>query len=104
MMSSRFLPVDRQARVAGADDDVQHLVDRIVHVHGADPDARHHHLVDLRLGQLDDAVDHLLLVLLDAALLAAGLDQHLQLLGRQVAGLRSLLAAKRADEQPGDQR
>ena len=39
-------------------------------VDGADPDARHHHLVDLCLGQLDDPVDHLLLVLLDAALLA----------------------------------
>jgi hypothetical protein len=74
--------------VAGPNDEVQNLVDGVVHVHGPDPDPRHHHLVDLGLGQLDDAVDHLLLVVLDAALRAAGFDQHLQLLGRQVAGLR----------------
>ena len=38
---------DRKARVAGGDDHLEHLVERVVDVHGTDADARDHHLVDL---------------------------------------------------------
>ncbi len=55
----------RQPGVAGGDDHVEHLVDRVVDVDGADADAGHHHLVDALVPELDDPVDHLLLVLLD---------------------------------------
>ncbi len=60
---------DRQARMAGPHDHVEHLLEGIVDIHRADADARHHHLVDALLGELDDPVDHLLLVFLDPALL-----------------------------------
>ena len=94
-----------QAGVAGADDHLEHLVERIVDVDGADADARHHDLVHALLGELDDPVDHLLLLLLDAALLGPGLDQQLELLGGQVTALGSLGPPQEADEQradPGD--
>jgi hypothetical protein len=57
--------------VACADDHLEHLVEGVVDVDGADADARHHHLVDLLVPELDDPVDHLLLLLLDAPLLRA---------------------------------
>ena len=44
-------------------------------------DARHHHLVHAPLAELDDRVDHLLLLGLEDALLAAALDDQPQLLG-----------------------
>ena len=58
-------------------------------------DARHHHLVDAALAELQHGADHLLLFRLDDALLAAALDQDHQLLGaRSVAvGLRHAKAA-----------
>ncbi len=88
--------------MAGPHDHVEHLVERIIDVDRADADARHHHLVHALLGELDDPVDHLLLLLLDAALLGTGLHQQLQLLGREVAALRPLGAAQQADEQRAD--
>ncbi len=98
------LLVDRDARVPGLHDHAEHLVDRVAHLDRLDPDARHHHLVHLGLGQLDDPVDHLLLVLFDASLLAPRLDEHLQLLGRQVAGLGPILAPQGAHQDVRDGR
>ena len=46
-----------------------------------DVDPRDHHLVDAALAELDDRVDHLLLLGLEDALLAAALDDEPQLLG-----------------------
>ena len=46
-----------------------------------DGDARDHHLVDALVAELDDRVDHLLLLGLEDALLAAALDDQAQLLG-----------------------
>ena len=44
-------------------------------------DARDHHLVDALVAELDDRVDHLLLLGLEDALLAAALDDEAELLG-----------------------
>ena len=52
-----------------------------VDVEPDDRDARHHDLVDAALAELDDRVDHLLLLGLEDALLAAALDDEHQLLG-----------------------
>ena len=46
-----------------------------------DRDARDHHLVEAPVAELDDRVDHLLLLGLEDALLAATLDDQPQLLG-----------------------
>ena len=54
--------------MAGLDDEVEDLVDRLVDLDRPDPDARDHHLVDLLVPELDDPVDHLLLGFLDLAL------------------------------------
>ena len=90
--------------MTGRDDRVEHLVDRVVDVDGADADARDHDLVDRLVPELDDPVDHLLLLLLDVALLGAGLDEDLELLGRQVAALRLLRSAQQPDEDGADPR
>ena len=50
--------------------------------------ARDHDLVDAALAELDDRVDHLLLLGLEDALLAATLDEQLELLGRDLASGR----------------
>ena len=49
-----------------------------------DVDARHHDLVDAPVAELDDRADHLLLLGLEDALLAAALDDQAQLLGRDL--------------------
>ena len=98
-MLSRLSSKTGSRECPARDDHVEHLVDRIVDVDGADADAGHHHLVDALVPELDDPVDHLLLVLLDLALLRARLDQQLQLLDRQVAALRLLGAAHQAHQQ-----
>ena len=45
-----------------------------------DVDARNHHLADRLVGHLEDAVDHLALLLLDDPLLLADVEKELQLL------------------------
>ena len=60
-------------------------------------DARDHHLVDALVAELDDRVDHLLLLGLEDALLAATLDEDLELLGAHHARVRLACA-----EQPRD--
>ena len=72
---------------------------------------RHHHVRDLLLGEVEDLVEHLALVLLDLAVLGRDLEQHLQLrlrvrlaLGeRRVDADRALRQLARALEHP-DQR
>ena len=76
------LLVDRDARVAVADDHVDDLLERRILGERRDVDARDHHLVDALLAQLEHRADHLLLLGLDDALLAAALDEDHQLLGR----------------------
>ena len=64
-----------------------------------DRDPRDHHLVDAALAELDDRVDHLLLLGLEDALLAAALDDQAQLLGADLGLVRDVAA-----EQAGDRR
>ena len=47
---------------------------------GDDVDTRHHHLADRLVGHLEDAVDHLALLLLDDPLLLPDVEEQLQLL------------------------
>ena len=54
--------------------------------------------MDALVPELDDPVDHLLLLLLDPALLGAGLDEQLELLGGEVPTLRLLGPAEQLDE------
>ena len=74
--------VDRDARVAPSTM-VSTIWSRVA-VDGQrhDGDARHHHLVHLALAEPQHGADHLLLLGLDDALLAAPLDEDHQLLGR----------------------
>jgi hypothetical protein len=89
--------------VPGSDRHVENGVERVARFDRPNPDARHHQLVDFGIRELDDAVDHLLLVLLYPTLLGPGLDEQLELLGRQVPCLRLLGAAESADQEPGDE-
>ncbi len=75
------LLVDRDPRVALLDDEVDRLLERRVRPDPGDRDARDHDLVDAPLAELDDRVDHLLLLGLEDALLAAALDDQAELLG-----------------------
>ncbi len=73
--------IDRDARVADLDDEGDRLLERRVDLERRDRDARDHDLVDAPLTQLDDRVDHLLLLGLERPLLRAALDDEPQLLG-----------------------
>ena len=64
-----------------------------------DGDARHHDLVDAPAAELDDRVDHLLLLGLQDPLLAATLDDEPQLVGRD-PGLGGDLGAEQASDGP----
>ena len=64
------------------DDRVDELVEWRVFRQRRDVDARDHDLVDPSLAQLEHRADHLLLLRLDDALLAAALDEDKQLLSR----------------------
>ena len=65
-----------------------------------DRDPRDHHLVDAPVAELDDRVDHLLLLGLEDPLLAAALDDQAQLLGRDL-GLGGDLGAEQAGDRRG---
>ena len=73
--------VDGEPRVALLDDPVDRLVERGRGRQGDDRDPRDHDLVDPPVAELDDRVDHLLLLGLEDPLLAAALDDQPQLLG-----------------------
>ena len=88
--------VDRDPAVALLDDDVDRLLHRRVDGEGDHRDPRHHHLVDALVAELDDRVDHLLLLGLEDALLAAALDEDLQLFGAHHAGFGSPAPSSRA--------
>ncbi len=104
MMLSRFSRKTGHPRVAGPHDEIDHLVHRVLGIDRLDPDPRNHDLVDPRVAQLDDPVDHLLLGFLDLALLGAGLHQELQLLDREQPGLGPLAPTEQAHEQAADRR
>ena len=79
----QVVAVDRQARVAAAARSASMSSSRVASAGDGDQlGARHHHLAGRQIGEAEDAVEHLLLVLLeDARFLARG-HQHLQLLFR----------------------
>ena len=83
--------------MALVDDDVDRLLERRPGGQRDDRDPRDHHLVETALAELDDRVDHLLLLGLEDALLPATLHDQAQLLG----GDLRLVGHARA-EQPGD--
>ena len=66
------------------DDGVERLVERGRRRQRHDRDPRHHHLVQAPVAELDDRVDHLLLLGLEDALLPAALHDQPQLLGRDL--------------------
>ena len=72
--------VDRQARVAVRESTSTTIVARGASAgDGDDLGARHHHLAGGEIGEPEDAVEHLFLLLLEDARLLAGRHQHLQL-------------------------
>ncbi len=104
--------VDRDPAVALLDDDVDRLLHRGGRGERDHRDARDHDLVDALVAELDDRVDHLLLLGLEDALLAAALDEDRQLFGAHhvaawspAPSMRDTLVGDRgqdADERPED--
>ena len=97
MTSSIGVLVDGHPRVALVDHRVDGLVEGGRRRQGDDRDPRHHHLVQAPVAELDDRVDHLLLLGLEDPLLPAALHDQPQLLGRDLRLGRHLGA-----EQAGD--
>ena len=80
------LPVDRVARVRRVDDRGKAFLGRQVDGQRHDVGPRHHHLRDLLVGEVEDLVEHLLLLLLELAALGGSVEEHLQLgLGESAA-------------------
>ena len=95
------LAVDGQARVAVLAEGGLGLCERGRGGERHDRRARHHRLAHLGVGELEDAVDELLLLGLDVAALARHVDDVAQLLlgvGRGVAGVG--VDAEGADDAP----
>ena len=93
------LAIDRVARVGRLDHRGQRLLGREVDRKGDHLRPRHHHGRDLLVGEIEDLVEHLLLLLLELALIGRALEQHLQL------GLRvdvDLAARRPKPERPQD--
>ena len=82
------LLVDRDPAVTLLDDRVDRLLEGRAGGQGDDVDPGDHHLVEAAIAELDDRVDHLLLLGLEDALLAAPLDDQAELLGGDLALLR----------------
>src|SRR6266545_3313881 len=72
--------VDGVARVRRVEDRLQRLLRRQVDRECDDLGPRHHHLVDLLVGEVEDLVEHLALLLLDLARLLGLGDVHADLL------------------------
>jgi len=89
--------------VALVDDGVDDGLERRVRGHRDHVDARHHDLVDALVSELDDRVDHLLLLRLEDALLAAPLDEDPELL-RAHDPLRGLARSEETGHALGDGR
>ena len=104
MISSTDLLVDRDAR-SGPRSTIVSIASSIVAsaVQRDHRDARDHDLVDALVAELDDRVDHLLLLGLEDALLAALLDDQAQLLGADPLVGRDVGAEQAADP-AGDRR
>ena len=90
--------VDRQARVATAAHDLDHLLQRPRALHGPDVGARRHGLPHAGVRQVEDAGDHAGVGLLHQAVLAAFRKQQQQFLGR-VHALRTAWRAHREESQ-----
>ncbi len=102
------LLVDRDPAMALLDDLVDRFLERRRCGQARDRDPRHHDLVEAALPELDDRVDHLLLLRLENALLAAPLDDQPELLGGDLRLVGHVRAEQRGDpagdsRQDGDQ-
>ena len=95
----RLLP-DREAAVPLRDDPLDGLLERPPDLEPHDVDPGNHDLVDAPLTELDDRVDHLLLLGLENALLSAALHDQLQLL-RADLGVRGDARPERPGDGPG---
>ena len=90
---------DGDARVAVLDDQLDGVADRARRGRGDDVEPRDHDLAHRLVGHLEDAVDHLPLLLLDHAFLFADVDEHLQLLFRDERTLHAAAPGCGADQQ-----
>ena len=82
------------------------LVDGDIGLDGDDVDARDHDLAHGRLREVEDGAEHLALVLLEDAFLAADLDHQAQFILRDEWGLVAGLAAEELDQavrDPGEE-
>ena len=85
------LAVDRVARVRRVEHRLERLLRRQVDRDRDHLGPRHHHVGDLLVGEVEDLVEHLLLAVLDLALLGRAREQHPQL----GLGVRLVLGAGR---------
>ena len=84
--SSSVLAVDRIARVRRVEHGGERLLRRQLDRDGDDLGPRDHHVGDVLVAEDEDLVDHLLLLVLDLALLRRAREQHPQLgLGQRLA-------------------
>ena len=79
--------VDRQPRVTVLLEDPHDVLERRALVDGHHVGARHHHLADRLVADLDDAMDHVVLLLLDHALLLRYVEKGDELFLSQERGL-----------------
>jgi len=93
------LLVDRDARVAGVDDQPDDVCDGVGGLRGDDVDSRNHHLAYRLVGHLEDAVDHLPLLLLDDPLLLTDVEEEFQLLFSHERAAHATPPGRRAHDQ-----
>ena len=83
------LAVDRVARVRRVEHRRERLLGRHLDRDGRDLGPRHHHVGRVLVAEDEDLVDHLLLFVLDLALLARAREEHAQLGLRERVALRA---------------
>ena len=88
--------VDGQTGVPVLLEHSRDVLQRGAPLHGHHVRARHHHLADRLVAGLDDAVDHVALLLLDHALLLRHVEQRDELILSEVRGLGRAAARQRA--------
>ena len=76
------------ARVRRVEDGGERLLRRHLDREADNLRARHHHVRRLLVGEVEDLVEHLPLVVLDLALLVRDVEEHLQLGLREWLGVR----------------
>ncbi len=98
--------VDRDAREAGAQDQLEHLLERGLEGHGDHVGPGHHDLAQDGVAELEDRVDHLPLFLFDDVVPLGLVDHGLDLvLGHERAALQALAGGDHVadgDQQPGE--